>query len=494
MRRTLALILFLGASSCYAANPTIYFDAADAGAPGGIGSDTAASGAGPGDGIHAGTTLSGTNGAWTPVDSTTTIMLTGTPDLSQVVADGSYAIWLATAGIRRWSKILAVDNTAKSVVVQDTFTISIASVSWAIGGKRQTIALSSQVFTSAYEGWSVLFDDSQSVALTIAENASSTTINGPFVIGASTYAIAQGTWPTINCTANAANFTQLVITSGGVGHSVTFRHLKITDSNVTKTATSLFSFATNMNIAYEDCILGDTTRVLRPILVRAAGTLNLGSFKNCDISSGTTALTCATMTSMELIGNRIHHFTSNCVNPTNGTFVMNGNIIDHCTGDGVNVSATGALVSFIGNTVSDNVGDDLDTTVAETATSRACVYNNNFTSSTGMGWNAHANILRAIGFMGFNNYGSGVVLNAGGDASFTTMSTDIHVNPRYINPTSGDYRQAEPSVYGIGFPGSNSAVGLSSTTTSVDIGASQQFTPSKTNQIYNSTIYNSVIQ
>jgi hypothetical protein len=118
------------------------------------GSDTAASGAGPS------TAITGTSAAHTNGVASTTITLTNSPDLSGVAIDGSAALWLNTASGRQWSMITAVDNTAKTVTVEDSFTIALASaVTYAIGGKRNTIdnANSKKLFTStgAKAGWYV---------------------------------------------------------------------------------------------------------------------------------------------------------------------------------------------------------------------------------------------------------------------------------------------------------------------------------------------------
>ena len=95
-----------------------------------------ASGAGPGDGVTAGSKVTGTSAAHTGNVSSTTITLTDTPDLSNVLADGSHAIWLDTGTGRRWSRIDAVDDTLKTVTVENAFTIDNASpIDYAIGGK-----------------------------------------------------------------------------------------------------------------------------------------------------------------------------------------------------------------------------------------------------------------------------------------------------------------------------------------------------------------------
>ena len=99
-----------------------------------------ASGAGPGDGVTAGSKVTGTAAAHTSNAASTTIEFDNSPDLSNVLADGSHAIWLDTGTGRRWSRIDAVDDTLKTVTVEDTFTIDNASpIDYAIGGKIEDL-------------------------------------------------------------------------------------------------------------------------------------------------------------------------------------------------------------------------------------------------------------------------------------------------------------------------------------------------------------------
>jgi hypothetical protein len=106
------------------AYPTVVFDVANgADAP-------SASGAGPT------TALTGTS-ASTDASTGTVVTLDGSPDLSGVATDGSHVIYLndTTVGNRRWAAINAVDNTAKTVTVEQAYALSLSGLSWAIGGE-----------------------------------------------------------------------------------------------------------------------------------------------------------------------------------------------------------------------------------------------------------------------------------------------------------------------------------------------------------------------
>jgi hypothetical protein len=111
------------------AYPVVKVDAA-------TGSDSLASGAGPA------TALTGTNASTdTGTGATMKVTLDGSPDLSGVATDGSHVIYLvdATAGHRNFAAINAADNAAKTVTVEQAFTISLTGKSWAIGGKRASV-------------------------------------------------------------------------------------------------------------------------------------------------------------------------------------------------------------------------------------------------------------------------------------------------------------------------------------------------------------------
>ena len=92
-------------------------------------SSPSASGAGPT------TALTGTNLATSDGLTPSTITLTSAGDLSGIATDGSALIYLVTGAGRRFSRISAVDNTLKTVTIEDTITTAnCTNKSWAIGG------------------------------------------------------------------------------------------------------------------------------------------------------------------------------------------------------------------------------------------------------------------------------------------------------------------------------------------------------------------------
>ena len=161
--------------------PTLTYNASS-------GSDTAASGAGPT------TAISGSSAAHTGGSSSTTITLTGSPDLSGVATDGSAAIWIAQSSARRLSKITSVNNTAKTVVVEDAFNIASGSAkNYAIGGKRQTLDADTGNTDPAdwKEGWTVEFDEGTYTVQAAIACLGGTAATGPTVLRASSSATSN---------------------------------------------------------------------------------------------------------------------------------------------------------------------------------------------------------------------------------------------------------------------------------------------------------------
>src|SRR3954463_10134754 len=105
--------------------PTILIDSA-------TGSDTTASGAGPGTALTGSAGVSAGDGL--------SVTLDGSPDLTGVATDGSHVLYFAdaTAGNRNFAKITAANNGTKVVTVSDALGFTLTKA-WAIGGKRASL-------------------------------------------------------------------------------------------------------------------------------------------------------------------------------------------------------------------------------------------------------------------------------------------------------------------------------------------------------------------
>lgn len=152
------------------------------------GSDTAASGAGPATAV---TGSSATNGAGSVVN------LDGSPDLSGVAVND--ILWVNSATTNRHlSRITAVDDSADTVTTEDLLVLS-TGVSWAIGGKRQTLEndTGNPDFEDGKAGWKF---DMEAGTYTITGSITlpdeGDTTNGPLEIAGAGIASTQITWTT----------------------------------------------------------------------------------------------------------------------------------------------------------------------------------------------------------------------------------------------------------------------------------------------------------
>lgn len=128
--------------------PTIVFNS--------TGSNTAASGA-----PSSFTAIFGTAAAL--ASNTTVTLAIDAPDLTGVATDGSAAIWVDASSGRQWSKITAVDNGAKTVTVETAYSVTEATRNWGIGGKRATLAGSTQLGLDLIGGWTIDIQTAQTL-------------------------------------------------------------------------------------------------------------------------------------------------------------------------------------------------------------------------------------------------------------------------------------------------------------------------------------------
>ncbi len=189
--------------------PVILIDSA-------TGSDTAASGAGPG------TALTGSAGVTSA--SGLVVTLDGSPDLSGVAVDGSHVIYFAdaTAGNRNFGKITATANSGTptaQVTVADAFGVNLTKA-WAIGGRRAKLgsATTTKLLDNnsaagdAMPGWVVEFQSGhiETSGRVIMRRAGDTT-SGPIILRGA----AGGIRPIYTCNSDAeailmlANYQQV---------------------------------------------------------------------------------------------------------------------------------------------------------------------------------------------------------------------------------------------------------------------------------------------
>jgi hypothetical protein len=184
------------------------------------GSDTAASGAGPGSALTG--TLAATH-------TNSTVNITDAVALGGVATDGSAVLWIATSSGRRWSAITAISGSSGAWVV----TVGIAygttqsGATWAIGGKRATCASSAQLFKDGLVGWTI--DIQTGETLIAALVVTMQCFPGPPALITST----SGTRPVITTATNSINLIDI-----SSCQNVVFSHLSFSNTAATKGTTT----------------------------------------------------------------------------------------------------------------------------------------------------------------------------------------------------------------------------------------------------------------
>jgi len=429
-----------------------------------IGSDTAASGAGPTQAITG-------NNASTSADGLT-VTLDGSPDLSGVATDGSHVIWLndATLGNRNFGKITNVDDIAKTVTVSNAFGTLLSGKSWAIGGKRLTLAnaMSATLYNNNnsngdwMSGWEVRLESgyTETLSVTIVLYRLSDNATGPMIF--------RG---------DPAASTLPILTFSNNGNAISLSHdgkllenLVLRNSNATKTA-SIGIYANN-----RVCIL-------RNLRISAAspnnfwkGIAGFGArssiMESCDVANCANLGVGAIGNSNAIFNNRIHGCGSHGISITSTVPpfpIIIGNHIYGNAGDGISItnSATtdgNGFPLIERNTIHGNTGDGIDISSSSTQIGgfrMVLLQNNQFTGNGGWGLNfSNASPPSdAVLFANFftcrnNNYGTGALANTSGDCNVTLTLTETgkqNLNPGYTDATNGDFRPSI-AVAGLGWP------------------------------------------
>lgn len=417
------------------AYPVIVFNAS-------TGSDTAASGAGPA------VAITGTAAAHTGGVASTTITLTGSPDLSPVATDGSAALWLKTASGRQFSKITAADNTAKTVTVEDEFTVAeISAVDYAIGGKRATLenADSRMLLNDLLPGWTCRTETDQSLTASLAGNCTGSSSSGGMI----TFEGSSGSIKTITQTANSTSCFH----SAGTGSfsGIVFRNLKFCNSYVS-TSTSKTGFVLNGGTNwFYDCVFGDATNPIATAFIRSGTQINIFLF-NCTIQ--------------HCFNYGIYLVTSAFVDAINCTFKSNGgssnpaiyangsgihvnvrNCVFDGNGEGVNCVASTPYLRLFNNVFYSSMGDGVD---LGTVNSQCQIQNCIFMLNGGYGIQASAeqanNYFPIRSNCFYNN-------TSGPSDAIPAAEGDVNADPLFVNAAAGDFRlQATSPCINAGYP------------------------------------------
>lgn len=424
------------------------------------GSDTQASGAGPGTAIF---------GTGASINGTTSIDLSAdTPDLSGVATDGSAVLWVNTTSGRKFFKITNTNNTTKIVTVANAATGTESGRTWAIGGKRATLdAATSRVLLTAdiLPGWTCRIENAGGTQLmttsTITLGVSGDVTSGKIIIeGDSTSSHAV-----LSQSANVP-----IITSGARSYYV-IRNLKFQNTNGTKTSARGVDFSGSFNDwEISNCIFGDSTNTLRMGIERTAGTQFPVYIRDC-------AVEFCTAGGLYALGGVFWTIEDCTVNDNGGIGIdcsidqlfVNRCIVENNTGDGIQASRSTARVLIQGCTIDGNGGDGIDTSGNLQAVLH--LYNNNITNNANYGIRCASGqgTWQQADCNNFYNNTSGARLN------FDAGTNDQAVDPSYANRAGRDF-SVGAAVKALGFPIASRYVGAnrSATLSYVDIGAAQR--------------------
>lgn len=329
--------------------PTIHFNSS-------TGSDTAASGAGPGDGTTGGSAVTGIGAAHTGGSASTTITLTNTPDLSAVLADGSHAIWLDTASGRKWSKITAVDDGADTVTVEDSFNIAAGSpVDYAIGGKRLDINSTNSrnlLVTSLKPGWKVDLEDG-----TYTLTSRIDILPGSAILPVEIFS-STATRAIVQCATNNVDMFEIGTTF--VGYRI-IRHIEF----IHTAATRGLAFSTATGNPHPNVIIDCVIDGCRYAFQGDNGAYWLGSgmsFINCEIknctSGGILAQEVTNNGEPLIFGCYIHDNNGPGFIGSRAVKLINCVIVDN-VGDGIECSANGGIIIVNNCIIANNGGDGI---------------------------------------------------------------------------------------------------------------------------------------
>ena len=411
------------------------------------GSDTAASGAGPA------TALTGTAAATDAAG--TLVTLDGSPDLTNVLTDGSHVIWVndTTANARNFASISAKDNVAKTVTVSQAFAASLSGRTWAIGGRRASIGsttsrrLVEQTTNGDWmPGWRVRFASGHSETLSAALNLRrvGTATDGPMYFEADPAATVQ---PTLTWSVNVNGVN---VINGG--KQVT--GLRLRNTNATKSGAGIIIGNAATNVFVKGNKIGESGAAWA---IGVSYTNNNNAHTEIvenDIGFNATGISLSSTTFIG--GNDIHDCSSHGVlygGGTNGFATLYKNAISNIGGDAVRTATAITGLQALGNTIHGVTGDAFNILDVTLATEHISIYDNNVSNIGGYGidWAVTAEAAAFVATqVRFNNFFSCTlgVSNPSGLA----ISDGTNINPNYVSSGTRDFTPTNSGITSQGFP------------------------------------------
>lgn len=474
----LSCLLFLP-TVVFAALPTILVNSA-------TGSDTAASGAGPG------TALTGTAASF----AASVVTLDGTPDLSGVAADGSHVLYMVTSTGVRFFKITAVDNGADTVTVTPAPAGTATGRTWAIGGKRASIGSASSILLvdnggaagDAMPGWIIEMESghTETVGSALFGRRPGDTTSGPI---------------TLRGTSGAATRPILSFSADDTGIRVDVRWLlegfeiKSTGTKTNRHAIFLYddtnatSHVKNVKITDFNGTAGNKWQY------GVSATVGGWMLSNSEIANTTSHCAYDPSVGDPYSGNTLlYNYLHDCggagylsAQARAGAIIV-GNIFDANGADGVQITRTtayrdgnGVLIAY--NVFYGNTGDGFEDTTSGTGDGSHGMkfINNIFANNGGYGINTALSLEQIQGdivVLWNNNFYS----NTSGKYDPSTLATggisrdESTADPTFTDAANGDFRIGT-NLKALGFPTTNIGSAASGTRSYVDIGAAQRVEP-----------------
>lgn len=446
------------------AYPVILVDSA-------TGSDSGTSGAGPSTAL--------TGSAASVAGTATSVSITDAVDLSGVVTDGSACLYYndTTAGHRRFDRITAISGSsgAWTVTVANGYTTSTGPFTWAIGGKRASIAGSvSKLFFDnnsaagdAMPGWTVRMQSghAETIAASFDTRRAGDATGGPITLEGESGA---ATVPVLTFSNNGNG-----IVCRGAGQ--VFQDFELRNSHPTKTASVAFiSGSAGPALCRRLKVAHSTNNFWKAFAPNVIGYV----FQECEIgycaNVGFDILSGATV--VEIRACRIHHCVSHGIQASvNGTMSLTDNLIVFNGDDGVNytnsgISVTGSM-TITRNTIHGNASDGFEYVSAGSLNNRSwasVLYANNFiTYNGGYGVNFSggsvsdaqlaASLFRMIGNNFYTNtsgpYNVSLPTVSVGETSVSPSTITISATTDYQGATNGtDFTPSTASLEGTAFP------------------------------------------
>lgn len=416
------------------------------------GSDSAASGAGPG------TALTGTAASF----SGATVTLDGSPNLSGVATDGSHVLYMVTSTGVRFFKITAVNDGADTVDVTPNPAGTSTGRTWAIGGKRASIGSATSKLLidngggsgDAMPGWTIEMESghTENLGAQLDFRRSGDTTSGRITLRGA----LSGTRPVITVNAATNAFAGRASYWDIYGFNLVSSH-----------ASANFGYdqIAGGNCRIQDLLIGGTGGGSFSPAVTRTGTGN--QWLDCEIRDSRAAGISTMEASTAILACHIHDNVGNGI--TFNADPLSRPVIKWCLiedngGDGISFTASSTAsnrgFSIAYNTIANNDGDGVEIATQGDFYGSSTFTNNLLTGNGNYGLRISAAGASAISVLAFglNAQGNNTYNNTSGACNLSgVLQNDPGLDPQYADIGTFDFTPTNASLIGAGWP---SQVGL----------------------------------